>query len=205
MSIDLIVIIVVAVSVVARLQRLLELDNPEESRDERHTFCQPDIVRRVLPHHGLRALVRAHTSLPRPTLPHWLERASDVRSSCRRAHGTCVLKTSRFVTPHCCRLVERGYNHHLSSGLLPVLPLDSLGDGQPFADGPRGLPATIYTNASSPAASMQARLRPPALLRTTAACARGFRDVPPSLRLTCVPLLPSWTCGRRWRAMWAIS
>lgn len=33
------------------------------------------------------------------------------------------------------KLVDHGYNHHMSSGFLPVLPLAAQWDGQPVLDG----------------------------------------------------------------------
>lgn len=48
-------------------------------------------------------------------------------------------------------MVSRGYNHHMASGFLPVLPLTALWDGAPFSDGPP---------ASQPPASELARPSP---------------------------------------------
>jgi hypothetical protein len=53
------------------------------------------------------------------------------------------------------KYIARGYNHHMSSGLLPILELDEPGDGQPFADGPPALNSTIYMDKTDPAGSMQ--------------------------------------------------
>eukprot|EP00947_MAST-08B_sp_MAST-8B-sp1_P004362 g4362.t1 len=53
------------------------------------------------------------------------------------------------------KMVDRGYNHHMSSGFLPVLPLRALWDGQPLTDGPEALNHTIFTDPASPSTSMQ--------------------------------------------------
>jgi len=52
------------------------------------------------------------------------------------------------------KLVDHGYNHHMSSGFLPVLPLAAQWDGQPVLDGPPAINRTIYTDPSSPSTSM---------------------------------------------------
>jgi hypothetical protein len=54
------------------------------------------------------------------------------------------------------KLAERGYNHHMASGFLPVLPLAAFFDGQPFADpgAPTPINKTIYTDPASPQTSM---------------------------------------------------
>jgi hypothetical protein len=53
------------------------------------------------------------------------------------------------------KMVDRGYNHHMSSGFMPVLPLNATWDGQPLEDGPAAINHTIYTNSTSPSTSMQ--------------------------------------------------
>ena len=53
------------------------------------------------------------------------------------------------------KMVDHGYNHHMSSGFLPVLPLDAAWDGQPLEDGPAAINHTIYTDPRSPSTSMQ--------------------------------------------------
>ena len=52
------------------------------------------------------------------------------------------------------KMVDRGYNHHMSSGFLPVLPLTAAWDGQPLQDGPAAINHTIYTDPASPSTSM---------------------------------------------------
>jgi hypothetical protein len=53
------------------------------------------------------------------------------------------------------KMVDHGYNHHMSSGFLPVLPLNAAWDGQPLEDGPAAINHTIYTDPRSPSTSMQ--------------------------------------------------
>ena len=51
-------------------------------------------------------------------------------------------------------MADRGYNHHMASGFLPVLPLTALWDGAPLSDGPQAINHTIYTDPTSPHTSM---------------------------------------------------
>ena len=53
------------------------------------------------------------------------------------------------------KMADRGYNHHMSSGFLPVLPLAAEWDGQPLLDGPPAINHTIYLDPVSPSTSMQ--------------------------------------------------
>ena len=53
------------------------------------------------------------------------------------------------------KMVDHGYNHHMSSGVLPVLPLTAEWDGQPLLDGPPAINRTIYMDPASPSTSMQ--------------------------------------------------
>ena len=52
------------------------------------------------------------------------------------------------------KMADRGYNHHMASGFLPVLPLTALWDGAPLSDGPQAINHTIYTDPTSPHTSM---------------------------------------------------
>ena len=61
-----------------------------------------------------------------------------------------------FVGKHLYqKMVDRGYNHHMSSGFMPVLPLNAEWDGQPLQDAPPAINRTIYLDPASPSSSMQ--------------------------------------------------
>lgn len=78
-----------------------------------------------------------------------------IKSFYNKAGGLIRQPISWAAKHYYDKFIAKGYNHHMSSGLLPILELGELGDGQPLADGPPALNSTVYTNKSDPAGSMQ--------------------------------------------------
>ena len=73
-----------------------------------------------------------------------------------KAGGAQRQEASWFEEKFYAKLAKLGYNHHMASGFLPVLPLTALCDGAPFsdADAPTPINHTIYTEPASPQTSM---------------------------------------------------
>eukprot|EP01043_Picozoa_sp_COSAG02_P056359 COSAG02_NODE_6673_length_3424_cov_4.259994_1_plen_564_part_00 len=90
--------------------------------------------------------------------PHWFAYSDGtpkfIKSYYNKAGGLTRQDSAWTVEHFYSKLVARGYNHHMNSGFLPVLPLSALWDGQPFADGPAAINQTIYTDPKSPSTSM---------------------------------------------------
>lgn len=78
-----------------------------------------------------------------------------LKSFYNKAGGLIRQNVSWAAEHYYDKFIGKGYNHHMSSGLLPILELTQLGDGQPFADGPPAINSTIYMDKKDPAGSMQ--------------------------------------------------
>lgn len=92
--------------------------------------------------------------------PHWFAYNGDtpvfLKSYYNKAGGSQRQDAAWFEDKLYSKLAAKGYNHHMASGFLPVLPLSALWDGAPFsdADAPRAINHTIYTDPASPQTSM---------------------------------------------------
>lgn len=90
--------------------------------------------------------------------PHWFayngEKPTFIKSYYNKAGGSQRQDPAWFEEALYSKMVNRGYNHHMASGFLPVLPLTALWDGAPFSDGPTAINHTIYTDPASPHTSM---------------------------------------------------
>ena len=73
-----------------------------------------------------------------------------------KAGGSQRQDPAWFAEHFYSKLAARGYNHHMASGFLPVLPLSALWDGAPFSDpdAPKAINHTLYTDPASPQTSM---------------------------------------------------
>ena len=97
---------------------------------------------------------------PWPANPHWFayegEKPVFLKSYYNKAGGSQRQDPTWFDKKFYAKLAARGYNHHMASGFLPVLPLSALWDGVPFsdADAPAAINHTIYTDPTSPQTSM---------------------------------------------------
>ena len=91
--------------------------------------------------------------------PRWFAYNGDmpvfIKSYYNKAGGLTRQQPAWAAANFYSKLTSRGYNHHMSSGFMPVLPLTALWDGQPFADGPPAINATVYTDRASPSTSMR--------------------------------------------------
>jgi hypothetical protein len=96
-------------------------------------------------------------SLP-PHCRHWFAYNGDtptfIKSYYNKAGGSQRQDPQWFDKVLYTEMVKRGYNHHMASGFMPVLPLTALWDGAPFSDGPKAINHTIYTDPTSPHTSM---------------------------------------------------
>jgi len=81
--------------------------------------------------------------------PHWFAYHDGtpkfIKSYYNKAGGLTRQDAAWTVEHFYSKIVARGYNHHMNSGFLPVLPLSAKWDGQPFMDGPKAINRTIYT------------------------------------------------------------
>jgi hypothetical protein len=98
---------------------------------------------------------------PWPANPHWFayegKKPVFIKSYYNKAGGSQRQYAGKWFDKNFySKLAQRGYNHHMASGFLPVLPLTALWDGAPFSDrdAPKAINHTIYTDPASPDMSM---------------------------------------------------